>query len=245
LAPPGGRFFGQRYQGKASMKVHVLQHVPFEGLGSIQGWLEAHNAQVSFTRFFEDPVLPDVDDFDLVIVMGGPMSVNDERVFPWLIEEKRFIAAAVHTGKAVLGICLGAQLIASTLGGRVYSGPCKEIGWHEIQSAEHPPDSFRFPRAVIVFHWHGETFDLPQGAIRLAHSSACQNQAFQVDKRVIGLQFHLETTPKIVEAMISNCGDELVTGPYIQSASKIRNVPATFYVTINQLMGNILGYITR
>jgi len=227
------------------MKVHVLQHVPYEDLGSIQGWLEAHSAEVSFTRFFEQPVLPDIDDIDLVIVMGGPMSVNDERIFPWLIEEKRFVAAAVHTGKAILGICLGAQLVANTLGERVYPGPFKEIGWHEIHSAEHPLESFRFPQAVTVFHWHGETFDLPHGTIRLAHSSACQNQAFQVDKRVIGLQFHLETTPRLVDAMISNCGDELVTGSYIQSAREILKVPATFYVTINQLMGKILDYITR
>ena len=227
------------------MRVHVLQHVPFEGLGSIHGWLEAHAARVSFTRFFEDPLLPEVDDFDLVIVMGGPMSVNDARIFPWLLEEKRFVAAAVHRGKAVLGICLGAQLVANALGERVYPGPFKEIGWHEIQSAEQSLDSFRFPQAVTVFHWHGETFDLPHGAIRLAHSPACRNQAFQLGRRVIGLQFHLETTPAIVAAMISNCGDELVAGPYIQPARKILDEPAASYVTINQLMGNILDYITR
>ena len=134
MAPPGGRFFGQRYQGKASMKVHVLQHVPFEGLGSIQGWLEAHNAQVSFTRFFADPVLPDVDDSDLVIVMGGPMSVNDERVFPWLIEEKRFIAAAVHTGKRFSVIALGHSLSPTRLGGVFIQGPArKSVGTRSSQ----------------------------------------------------------------------------------------------------------------
>ena len=98
------------------MHAHFFQHVPFEGLGSIGPWLEARRAVVTATRFFEDAVLPEAEGLDLLIVMGGPMSVNDEELHPWLIAEKRFIAQAIRRGKAVLGVCLGAQLIAAALG---------------------------------------------------------------------------------------------------------------------------------
>ena len=226
------------------MNVHVLQHVPFEGLGSIYEWLAARSADVTFTHFYEHSTLPAVADIDLVIALGGPMSVNDEASFPWFREEKRFIAAAVRSGKAVLGLCLGAQLIANALGADVYPGPVKEIGWHEIEAESNQPEQFHFPRAVTVFHWHGETFDLPPGAIRLARSVGCQNQAFQIGNKVIGLQFHLETTPEVVESMIINCGDQLVSGRFIQSASAIRGISATTYNEINRLMADVLDFIT-
>jgi GMP synthase-like glutamine amidotransferase len=226
------------------MKVHVFQHVPFEGLASIHAWLADRDAEVTVTRFFEHSPLPDIANLDLVIILGGPMSVNDEKSFPWLTLEKLFIRKAIHYGKAVLGICLGAQLIAKALGANVYPGPYKEIGWHDIQAVNGPPEFFRFPQVLSVFHWHGETFDLPHGAVHLARSDGCQNQAFQIGKRVIGLQFHLETTPQSVDAMISNCGDELAAGQFIQSAAEMRGVSATSYEAINQLMTEVLDFIS-
>ena len=228
------------------MKAHVLQHVPFEGIGSMAPWLEAQGADVRYTRLFEDPTLPELEGLDLVIAMGGPMSVNDESALPWLRPEKQFIGAAVARGVPVVGVCLGAQLIASALGARVYRNPQKEIGWFPIQATPAPESAFRFPEKCRVFHWHGETFDLPPGAVRLAKSAACENQAFQIGGHVIGLQFHLETTPESSAALLDHCKGELVPGgPYIQRAAELRGVPSIAYAEINTLMVKVLSYITN
>lgn len=228
-----------------TMRVRVFQHVPFEGLGSIQAWLAQKQAVVQYTRFYESPNLSDSQDLDLLIVMGGPMSVNDEAVLPWLAAEKRFIAAAIQAGKPVLGVCLGAQLIARATGARVFPGPEREIGWFDITRVDPGADSFVFPALVKVFHWHGETFDLPQGALRLACSAGCENQAFQLGERVIGLQFHLETTPQSADAMILNGRDELTAGKYVQPEALLRQAPADEYAQTNRLMADVLDYLTR
>lgn len=231
---------------ESTMRVHVLQHVPFEGLGSIEAWLSHRGAHVSYTRFFESARLPPLTDIDFVIVLGGPMSVNDAKQLPWLHDEKHFVAQAIASNKAVLGICLGAQLIASAQGARVYPGQEKEIGWFPVFAEPLVPDTFVFPENTEVFHWHGETFDLPSGALHLATSAACRNQAFQIGARVIGLQFHLETTPKSAEAIISHCASELLPqSRYIQTESALLTIPAANYAGINVLMTNILEYLVR
>jgi len=227
------------------MKVHVLQHVAFEGLGSIEAWLHAREAAVAYTHFHVSPALPALDGIDLVIALGGPMSVNDEAALPWLRDEKRFIRAAIERGVPVLGICLGAQLIASALGARVYAGVHKEIGWHDIAATPATDDCFRFPARCEVFHWHGETFDLPPGAARLARSAACENQAFQVGANVIGLQFHLETTRASAASIIDNCRAELVAAPYVQTEDALRAAPPDAYARINALMNEVLDYLAR
>lgn len=226
------------------MRLHVLQHVPFEGLGSITDWLSARgDVNVTYTRFFDDARLPLVSDLDLIIALGGPMSVNEEEQHQWLGAEKRFLSAAIKNGTPLLGICLGAQLIASALGARVYPGPAKEIGWYPVFAEPAQPNAFTFPAEVRVFHWHGETFDLPVGAVLLTHSAVCRHQAFQVGPRAMGLQFHLETTPASAESMINNCADELVTEPYIQSIQELRSVSDVHYATINALMASVLDYL--
>jgi len=156
------------------MRAHYLQHVPFEGLGSIERWLDAANYQISGTRFFISALLPDPADIDLLIILGGPMSVHDERHYAWLKDEKRFIKAMIDAGKPLLGVCLGAQLIADALGARVYKNQEREIGWFPIQGLALADDSrFIFPPSLPVFHWHGETFELPAGAVPLAQGRAC------------------------------------------------------------------------
>jgi GMP synthase-like glutamine amidotransferase len=232
------------------MRAHFFQHVPFEGLGSIGSWLEARRAVVTATRFFADAVLPEADGVDLLIVMGGPMSVNDEGLHPWLIAEKRFIAQAIRRGKAVLGVCLGAQLIAAALGSRVYPNTEKEIGWFPIYSLPSPDKGganavpiFHFPEESLVFHWHGETFDLPTGAVHLARSGACLNQAFQHGGRVVGLQFHLEMTPRTVCELVDDGRDELVPARYVQSEESILSVSVERYAEINGLMGDLLSFL--
>ncbi|HWK55200.1 MAG TPA: type 1 glutamine amidotransferase [Hyphomicrobiales bacterium] len=228
------------------MRVHVLQHVPFEGLGSIEPWLRARHATVTTTCFFEaSATLPALSEFDVLVALGGPMSVNDEAELPWLREEKRFVREAVQAEKAVLGICLGAQLIAAALGARVYPGPEREIGWFPIQAREHGKHTFKFPEQIQAFHWHGETFDLPPGAVHLARSEACVHQAFQIGTRTLGLQFHLETTPQSADAIITHCRHELTPDRYVQSEAQLRAAPAPRYAEINGLMDAVLAYLTR
>lgn len=228
------------------MRAHFFQHVAFEGPGSIAPWLEEAGCEITNTRFFESARLPDLKKIALLVVMGGPMSVNDEIEFPWLVSEKQFIREAVHSGTPVLGICLGAQLIASAMGARIYRNRVKEIGWFPIQGMPSNDASiFSFPPSIKVFHWHGETFDLPSGATRLAKSDGCENQAFQLGRSVIGLQFHLETTPKAAQEMVSHCRDELTLSRYIQTEEEILSAAPETYSTINQLMGGILSFLLR
>jgi GMP synthase-like glutamine amidotransferase len=226
------------------MRAHYLQHVPFEGLGSIAGWLEKAGYGITHTRFFESPALPDPETIDLLVVMGGPMSVNDESEFPWLVSEKRFIREIIDSGKPVLGICLGAQLIAGALGAKVFPNRVKEIGWHPIRGVDATdPSVFSFPQAMTVFHWHGETFDLPGAAAHLATSDGCVNQAFQLGRCVMGLQFHLETTPESARALVANCRSELVPSPYVQSEEEILAAGAEVYASIHGLMDRVLYHI--
>lgn len=228
------------------MRAHYLQHVPFEGLGSIEDWLRQAGYEITTTRLYLSDELPDVADLDFLVVMGGPMSVNDADEYPWLNGEKIFIKKAIAAGVPTLGICLGAQLIANSLGGEVYPNPVKEIGWFPIHAVKSDGDTvFSFPEKSVVFHWHGETFDLPSGAVRLAESRGCGNQAFQLGSNVIGLQFHLETTPDSAQAIVENCRDELVTGEYIQAETDILSASRDRYETINRLMANVLEYLQK
>jgi GMP synthase-like glutamine amidotransferase len=226
------------------MRVHYLQHLSFEAPGSIEAWLRRKGHSVSSSLLYASPELPAQDSFDGLVVMGGSMSVNDEEEYPWLVQEKRLVREAMASGKALLGVCLGAQLIASALGARVYKNAVPEIGWFPIEGipgAE--PGSFRFPASLQVFHWHGETFDLPPGATRLARSLACENQAFQIGRRVIGLQFHMETTRSSAQALVDNCRDELVGGPYVQGEAEILSASAETYAAMGAELDRLLDLL--
>jgi GMP synthase-like glutamine amidotransferase len=227
------------------MHAHILQHVPFENAGSIAGWLKKQKATTTYTRFFADESLPPTDDPDLVIIMGGPMSANDESTLPWLKAEKEFILNTIQRDVPMLGICLGAQLIAAALGARVYRNSRREIGWFPVYSVPSEEDAFQFPEAFYAFHWHGETFDIPEGSIRLARSERCAHQAFQIGRHTLGLQFHLETTPENAQALIENCRDEMEKSPDVQTERQITGFPASGYLKTNGLMDDLLFYITR
>lgn len=226
------------------MRVCILQHVEFEGPGSIILWAKERDARVTVIRLYKQPVMPKRGEFDLLIVLGGPMSANDERDILWLVEEKRLIRESVLDGTPVLGICLGAQLMASALGASVYRGTRREIGWFSVYSSRNVT-GFQFPETLDAFHWHGETFDLPVGAVRLASSDAYINQAFQIGERAIGLQFHLETTAENVNALVENCGDELAIAPGVQLEEDLRAAPVGGYVGVNEWMARVLAYLTR
>ena len=177
------------------MRAPILQHVPFEGLGSIEPWLTARRARVTWTRFFEDPSLPEAADVDLLIALGA----------------------------------------------RVYPGPHREIGWHPVYGVRGDPGGFAFPEEFLAFHWHGETFDLPPGAVCLAHSAACRHQAFRIGRQALGLQFHVETTPASVAALIEHGRDELAAGgAFVQSEALLRAAPQQAYAAVNALMAAAL-----
>ncbi len=229
------------------MRIHMLQHVPFEGLSGIADWIALNHHPVTATRLYQQEPLPAIQEIDWLIVMGGPMSTYDEDQYPWLLEEKHCIEQAIKQKKIVLGICLGSQLIADVLGARVYPNQYKEIGWFPITLTEEGQQSplFRFlPEQFHVFHWHGDTFDLPDGATHIASSAGCRHQAFVYGTRVVGLQFHLEMTPRSIRDIIHHCADELVPGPYIQSPEVIlSHLDETTF--INQAMHELLSRLQR
>lgn len=224
------------------MKLHYLQHVAFEGLGQIEAWAQCHNIEISCTHLFAGDALPPLDHFDALVIMGGPMGIYDHDEHPWLTEEKAFIKRVIDAGKPVLGICLGAQLIADVLGAKVYPGPQKEIGWFPLQRSTEAPEWF--PETLTAFHWHGDTFDIPDGAVRLASSAACVNQGFIYRDHVIALQFHMETTPQSMEALISNCAAELVKAPFIQNINPMRDDAANMPI-IHEELDKLLRMLLR
>jgi GMP synthase-like glutamine amidotransferase len=218
-------------------------HVPFEGPARIADWAEARGHALAFSHLFAGDPLPDVGLFDRLIVMGGPMGVADVDRHPWLEAEKRCIADAIAAGRSLVGICLGAQLIAEALDARVTRNPEKEIGWFPIcltaEGRQHPLCQ-GLDREQQVLHWHGDTFSLPPGAVRLAESDACANQAFLARERILGLQFHLEMTPASVEALCANAADDLEPAPYVQSAAQMLGVDAGRYGATGRTLETLL-----
>lgn len=226
-----------------SLKVHVLQHASFEGIGSMEPWLRERGASIAYSHLYAGDKLPELHGLDLIIVMGGPMSVNDEAELPWLVDEKKFIREAIRQSVPMLGVCLGAQLMANALGARVYPVGQREIGWFDIEAATGSNDAFEFPAKMKVFHWHGETFDLPAGAVRLAGSALCENQAFQLGWHAIGLQCHLEATRAGVEAFIAHLGAELGPDTFVQSAEDICGASAAEYGVMQIVIEDVLEHL--
>ncbi|MCZ7358182.1 MAG: type 1 glutamine amidotransferase [Candidatus Methanoperedens sp.] len=205
------------------MRIHSLEHEPFEGLANVEVWAKNRGHGISRTLLFNNEELPDMSDFDWLVILGGSMNIYEEEKYPWLREEKNFIAEAIANKKIVLGVCLGSQLIADVLGGRVSKNRFKEIGWFPVSlagEAKNSPIFSTFPSTFTAFHWHGDAFRIPPGAARMAESEGCANQAFEYG-RVIGLQFHLEYSVESIDLMLQNCEDEIVEGKYIQKPEEI------------------------
>lgn len=208
------------------LNIHYFQHVPFEGLGSIEEWCKENGHALSATQFYDNSSLGDLKKMDWLIIMGGPMSVNDEKKYPWLAAEKEFIRQAIAAEKTVIGVCLGAQLLAQILGAKVYQNNQKEIGWFPIEFSSNASQHTLFSgleNSLTVFHWHGDTFDLPENTIHLATSKACINQGFLYQNNILGLQFHLETTKESLRQMIANGRNELIKEKFIQTEKEIEN----------------------
>jgi len=205
-------------------RIHYFQHVHFEGLGCIEQWISKNGHQLSCTRFHLDEALPEIDELDWLIVMGGPMGVNDNAQFPWLAYEKAFIKKAINAGKTVIGICLGSQLLSSALGAKVHPNDFKEIGWFDVSLSPAGTESWLFKdfgQTFKALHWHGDTFEIPDGARHLISSEACKNQCFSYGEKVLALQFHFEATRDTLSEMIENGRHDLVPAKYVQDEADL------------------------
>jgi GMP synthase-like glutamine amidotransferase len=204
--------------------VLVLKHVPFEGPGAIAHWIDRNGLNLEFCPWYKEPVIKPPEEYAAIVIMGGPMNVHDNDSYPWLPLELDYLRRALVTPVPILGFCLGSQLLALALGANVTRNAYKEIGWFEVTKhplAESSPVLQGFPATFMTMHWHGDTFSLPQDALPLGSSAACQNQGFVWQNRVVGLQFHPEFTESGLESIIDQCRDELISDPFIQSEQQI------------------------
>ena len=205
------------------MRIEIVQHVDFEGPAAIAPWLEARGHHLSTTLLSAGEALPNWHDREAAIVMGGPMNVDQIEDYPWLIAEKDWLQEAIANDKKLVGICLGAQLLAQGLGATVAAGPQPEIGWFPIQFSEEARAIADLSSELTVLHWHGDQFSLPPQAIALAKSDVCPQQGFLWGDRVLGLQCHLEMTPEAIDRLIQAASADLQTSkPFVQSATEIR-----------------------
>ena len=243
-----------------TIRIHALFHTNYEDLSFIKQWATNYNHMLTITRSYNNDLLPEHDSFDWLIVMGGPMSVHDEEEYPWLIAEKHLIRQAIDTGKTVIGICLGAQLIAHCLGANVQPANVKEIGWLPIrlttEGQSHPLLQDLPKQDFTVFHFHGDGFDCPQGATATATSEAWANQGFiyQTSQHkalgtwVMGWQCHFEVTKESLAKMVINGNDAIQSGlinypETVQSAAEIIARSDQYIADNNAKLAAILGRV--
>ena len=206
---------------KKNLRICSLEHAKEEGAGKIADWAARRGHALQVVRLDLGEPLPGVQAFDVLVMMGGAMNVYQYRDYPWLRRERELVAQAIESGKAVLGVCLGGQMIADVLGARVVQNAEREIGWFPVrQTAAH--ELFAgFPAEYVAFSWHGDTFDLPVGAVRVAESEACANQAFVYGDRVVGLQYHVEVTAEAVRSFLGGEDCVLPEGRFVQAVSAL------------------------
>lgn len=187
------------------IKVLIVKNIPMEGPGTIEDYLKEQGIWYEIKDFSKGEIITSFEGYSHLVVMGGPMAVYEMDRYRYLHDEARLIEDFIKNGRAVLGVCLGAQMLAHVLGARVYPGEKKEIGWYKVKLTE---EGLKDPATkeleikgtaqAEVFQWHGDTFDIPVGAVRLASSEAFPNQAFVYNSNVYALQFHVEVTPEII-----------------------------------------------
>lgn len=224
------------------MKIHILQHANFETPGYILDWVKDKGHKLSFTNFSEAFTFPFPTDVDLLIIMGGPMSISDEDKYSWLVEEKEYISEMISKRKKLIGICLGSQFIAEALGAKVYDNTQKEIGWFDIKAQEDNDLLNILPKEITAFHWHGQTYDLPIACDRLFSSDATLNQGFIYKNRVLAMQFHLEIKPEGVIDMMEACRNDLTEGEFVQTEKAILAEKAYFQKN-KRILFKILDYM--
>ena len=240
-----------------TLRIHALYHVDFEELSHIKQWAESRGHRITVTRFYENDPLPAQNSFDWLVVMGGPMSIHDESDFQWLADEKSFIQQSINDGKTVIGVCLGAQLIADSLGAKVAPSGIKEVGWLPIQLTEqglaHPLLAGLPRNEFTVFHWHGDGFECPKGATPIATSHTWANQGFiyQTPKHkalgtwVLGWQCHFEVTNHSMVDMVSHgqtyIQEAMIDHPdSVQAAEEILAIGDTYIADNNAWLSTML-----
>jgi GMP synthase-like glutamine amidotransferase len=203
-----------------TLSVLVFQHEPDDGPGYLGDALVRHNATLDIVRLDKNEAVTNPSRYDMLLVMGGAMNVYQEDKYPWLIEETQAIRQALEAGKAVLGVCLGGQLLAKALGAQVHLGAATEIGLLPITLTEAGTSDplFEGLSQVEAVEWHDDTFDIPAGAIALACSEGCANQAFRFGQQVYGLQFHPEVSPQMLAEWIKAEGDSSTDRSSFQEA---------------------------
>jgi GMP synthase-like glutamine amidotransferase len=223
------------------MRIAILQHADHEGPGEIGAWARERGHEVRVTHLYRDEPPPALDSFDLLVVMGGEMNVYQYRDYPWLLPERRLIASALAAGRRVVGICLGAQLIADALGARVTQNPEYELGWFPVDSTPEGRRLFpSLPEKPTVLHWHGDTFELPAGATPLAASPACPNQGFAVPGQCLALQFHFEADAELAATMVQGQEPNWPAGRFVQSGEEIRRAAAAHHAENRRILHGML-----
>ena len=206
------------------MRIHFIQHMPFENPGTIADWAKEKNYSTTYTKIFENTDFPSIDSFDMLVIMGGVMGVYEENTYAWMNAEKSFIKKSIKANKKILGICLGAQFVAEALGANVFPHTKKEIGWFEVEKINQHKLTENLPQTFATFHWHGDTFTLPENAIHLFKTNACEQQGFLYNDRVAGLQFHMEVKEDLLNGMTENERAELIKADYVQTEDDIKNL---------------------
>jgi GMP synthase-like glutamine amidotransferase len=208
------------------MRIHYFIHVPEEVPAAISHWAQAKCFVESYTRFYLGELPPHPNAFDMLVIMGGPMNIYEHDIYSWLVAEKQYIGQCIAANKKVLGICLGAQLLADVLGGKVTRNAETEIGWFPVSKTDGGETNDLLKGITFdcpVLHWHGDTFSIPNGAVHLLKSEACSNQAFLFGSNVLALQFHFEMIPETVESITELDRASLVKSTWVMSEDEIKS----------------------
>jgi len=230
------------------LKIHLLEHDAVElSPTNITIWADKNGHTISRTPLYKLEEPPSIQDIDWLMIMGGSPHAWDEDIHPWLADEKKYITQGIECNKIILGICLGAQLLAEILGARIYPNKKREIGWHDVVLTPEGKNSFLFqhvPETFVSFHWHSDHFSLPRGCTRLAYTTPTPHQAFAMKGRtVVGLQFHPEYSLEMVRHSSLKHGDEWVKGPFVAGKEKILEqsdqVPDTYWL-MEMLLDNMV-----
>ncbi len=222
------------------MRIHYISHSPFEGLGAIEEWAAQKGHVLSGSAPYKGEAIASLEQFDFLIVLGGPQSPLEIDRYPYLSDEIMFIKTAIIANKRVLGICLGAQLIAEAFDAATEKSEHREMGCFPIETLAADPVFDQFPASFDVMHWHNDMPGLPEGAVLLASSAGCSRQAFRFNPIVYGLQFHLEFTPSLMESLIKHCQDDLKAGTYINSAEELMHVD---FAALNAKLYRLLDHL--
>jgi GMP synthase (glutamine-hydrolysing) len=227
------------------MKIQVLQNISFEGPGYIEQIAEEAGHELIIVHLYDGEQPLPATDFDMMVILGGPMNVYEECEYPWLTTEKKAIDEAIHSNKIVLGICLGAQLIADVLGAEVYKNENLEIGWYPVTRTltkdEIPPVGF-FPEKAVVFHWHNDTFDIPRNAKRIYRSDATTNQAFIYEEKVFAIQFHLEMSEKSIEDFFYFFDDEPGPDKFVMQKEEMLKLIRKYDPSCKAVLRDLFNY---